>query len=53
VIVISVGIVSPPETQPIERIPIEQSAEAGIYLALAAAIGITFGGWRTWRAEGT
>jgi hypothetical protein len=53
VIVILAGINWPPETQPIQRVPIEQSAEAGIYLALVAALGIIFGGWLTMRAEGT
>ena len=36
-----------------QPVPIEQSAEAGIYLALAAAVGIALGGWLTMRAEGT
>ena len=53
VVVIMTGINWPPETQPVERVPIEQSVEAGMYLALAAALGIVYGGWRTWRAEGT
>jgi hypothetical protein len=53
VVVIMTGINWPPETQAVERVPIEQSVEAGIYLALGAALGIVYGGWRTWRAEGT
>ncbi|MGH2937021.1 MAG: hypothetical protein ACRDPE_02750 [Solirubrobacterales bacterium] len=51
--VIAAAINWPPEVDPIERIPIEQSIEAGPYLALAAALAIACGGWLTWRAEGT
>jgi hypothetical protein len=55
-IVLAIG--SPPETQTIEdvligKVPIEQSVEAGVYLALAASLGVVLGGWLTWRREGT
>ncbi|MBS1891101.1 MAG: hypothetical protein JST59_07400 [Actinobacteria bacterium] len=55
-IVLAIG--SPPETQTIEdvrigRVPMEQSVEAGVYLALAASLGVVVGGWLTWRGEGT
>lgn len=43
----------PPAVDPVKRIPMEQSIETGLYLALAAALGIAFGGWRTMRAEAT
>lgn len=57
-IAIVVASGSPPETQSIQdvsigTVPIEQSVEAGVYLALAASLGVVVGGWLTWRSEGT
>jgi hypothetical protein len=57
VVAILAGIHSPPEagtvvTPPDYPIPMEQSVELGVYLALAAALGIVFGGWLTMRRKG-
>jgi hypothetical protein len=46
-------IISPPGYSELENVPIERSLELPIFLALAAALGIAYGGWRTMAAEGT
>jgi len=50
-VAILAGINWPPEVDPIDGIPIEQSNEAGIFLALAAALGIALGGCLSARKE--
>jgi hypothetical protein len=46
-------IISPPGIDQLEGVPIERSLEIGIFLALAAALGIAYGGWRAMADEGT
>jgi hypothetical protein len=46
-------IISPPGIDQLEGVPIERSLEVGIFLALAAALGIAYGGWRAMADEGT
>jgi hypothetical protein len=45
------GIRRPPGVDLIERIPMGQNIEAGTYLALAATLGVAYGGWRSMREE--
>jgi hypothetical protein len=53
-LLILIRIVSPPGLGgEVEGISYETSLGAGIFLALAAALGIAYGGWRTMRDEGT
>jgi hypothetical protein len=47
------AVIWPPGKDHIENIPMETPIETVVFLALAAAVGIAYGGWRTWRAEGT
>lgn len=46
-------MISPPGVSEFEAIPYERSLEPPIFLALVAALGIGYGGWRSMRDEGT
>jgi hypothetical protein len=53
-LLILIRIVSPPGLGgEAEGISFETNLEVGIFLALAAALGIAYGGWRTMADEGT
>lgn len=47
------AIVFPPGPTSIEGIGMERELDSAIYVALAAALGIAYGGWRTWRKSST
>jgi len=46
-------IVSPPGDEAFGAISVESTLKPAIFLALAAALGIAYGGWRTMGEEGT
>jgi hypothetical protein len=53
-LLILIRIVSPPEVGPeTEGFLYEATVKLPVFLALAAALGIAYGGWRTMRDEGT
>lgn len=47
------GIVFPSEPTAFYGIGTERRLDSAIYFALAAALAIAFGGWRTWRKSST
>lgn len=47
------AIVFPPGPTSFEGIGMERRLDSAIYFALAAALAIAFGGWRTWRNSST
>jgi hypothetical protein len=52
VLLIVFRIVDPPSVGSLGGVPVDVTLEAGVFLGLAAAAGIAYGGWSAMREEG-